>query len=53
MEKRNYEKDLERFKKITKTFKLTCIEIENRLNSIYYSKKKKKQNEKRLSRNHK
>jgi hypothetical protein len=48
MEKRNYEKDLERFKKITKTFKLTCIEIENRLNSIYYSEKKK-QNEKRLS----
>ena len=41
MQKRNYEKDLERIKKITKTFKLTCIEIENSLNSIYYSKRKK------------
>ena len=38
-----YHKSLETYKKLTNSLKSTCLEIEETLNSIYYSKKKPQQ----------
>lgn len=38
-----YQKNLEIYKKLTNSLKSTCLEIEETLNSIYYSKKKSQQ----------